>query len=126
MTIAYWCVLVAILLPYVWFSVVNSEAGKTRDNDEPRDFVSKLEGKAKRAWGAHLNSFEANTGFVAGVIIAHLAHAPQAWIDGLAVAFIVLRIVHGILYISGVGSVRSLVWVLSLACTVGLFVIGAF
>jgi len=33
-------VLVAILLPYVWFSVVNSEAGKTRAEGECYTYVT--------------------------------------------------------------------------------------
>lgn len=125
MTVAYWCVLVALLLPYVWFGVLNAKAGKARDNDSPRDFLPRLEGVAKRAYGAHVNSFEANTGFAAGVIIAHLAHAPQGRIDALALAFVALRVLHGILYLSGRGGLRSLVWFAGFVCIVALFVIGA-
>lgn len=125
MTIAYWCVLAAILLPYVWFGMMNATAAVGRDNDSPRDTVDQLEGMAKRAWWAHLNSFESNTGFVAGVIIAHLSHAPQGRIDLLALAYVGLRVLYGIAYIAGRGALRSSLWGLSLLCVIGLFVIGA-
>lgn len=125
MTIGYWCVLAALLLPYVWFAVMNATATASRDNDSPRDAVDHLEGIAKRAWWAHLNSFESNTGFVAAVIIAHLSHAPQNRIDLLAVTCVGLRILYGIAYVAGWGAVRSSLWGLGLACMIGLFIIAA-
>lgn len=126
MTIAYWCVLAAIMLPYVWFGVANAKAGRLRDNLSPRDFAGRLEaGMAKRAYGAHLNTFESIPGFMAAVIIAHLAHAPQGRIDLLAVTYVALRVAYGLLYIGNQGALRSGVWFASLLCVVGLFVISA-
>lgn len=85
MTIALWCVLAAILLPYVCFGIAvnrSREDGKrVRDNRNPRDFPNRIEGLPKRAWGAQLNSFESLPGFAAAVIIAPLVHAPQIRID---------------------------------------------
>lgn len=125
MTIAYWCVLVAIFLPYVWFGVANAKGGKERSNHYPRDFVARAEGTAKRALGAHLNTFETNPGFYAAVIIAHLAHAPQGRIDALAIAYVVVRLAYGLFYIGDKAAARSATWFLSLVCIVGLFVISA-
>jgi uncharacterized MAPEG superfamily protein len=125
MTIASWCVLIALILPYAWFGVLNAKAGAARDNSSPRDFLLRLEGPAKRALGAHLNSFEANTAFVAGVLIAQMAHAPQGRIDAAALLFVVLRVAYGLLYLAGQSSARSLVWSAGFACTVALFVIAA-
>lgn len=125
MTLAYWCVLVAIFLPYVWFGVANFKGGKERSNHYPRDFASRVDGLAKRAHGAHLNTFETNPGFYAAVIIAHLAHAPQGRIDLLAVAYVLLRVVYGLLYIGDRPALRSATWFLSVTCIVGLFVIAA-
>jgi uncharacterized MAPEG superfamily protein len=125
MTIASWCVLIALLLPYAWFGVLNVNAGVVRDNASPRDFLLRLQGPAKRALGAHLNSFEANTAFVAGVLIAQMAHAPQIRVDAAAVLFVALRVAYGLLYLAGHGTARSLVWSAGFVCTVGLFVIAA-
>lgn len=57
------------------------------------------------------------------MIIAHLARAPQHWIDGLALAFVVLRMGYTLLYIYNKPTLRSLVWTGGLLCVVGLFVI---
>lgn len=125
MTTAYWCVLAAIMLPYVWFGVANATGKGLRNNHYPRDFAARIDGLPKRAWGAHLNSFEALPGFAAAVIIAHLAHAPQARIDMLALAFIALRVAYGLCYLADKGALRSLFWFAGLVCVVGLFVVAA-
>lgn len=126
MTIAYWCVLVAILLPYIWTGVAKFTSGFTpRDNHHPRDYLDGLQGAAKRAHWAQLNTFESIPGFMAAVIIAHLAQAPQARIDALALTYIGLRLVYGILYITDRAALRSLVWAGGVACVVGLFMVAA-
>jgi uncharacterized MAPEG superfamily protein len=123
MTIAFWCVLIMILLPYVWFGILASKLGGRRDNNLPRAVLVGLEGTEARLLGAHLNSFEATIGFVAGVVIAQLAHAPQGRIDVLAIIFVLARVAHGILYMAGLGTLRSAAFFLGLACTIGLFVV---
>jgi len=126
MTIACWCVLVAIMLPYVWFGVSNAKGKGKRNNHYPRDFAQSAEGIANRAFGAHLNAFEALPAFAAAVIIAQLAgHASQNCINGLALAWVVLRIFHGVFYLADKGGPRSMVWFGALACVVGLFVVSA-
>lgn len=122
MTTAYWCVLVAALLPYV-FTAIAKTTGARFDNRDPRTWQSRLTGLPARAHAAHLNSFEAFPFFAAAVIIAHLAQAPQARIDQLALAFIALRIGFGICYLANWATVRSLVWALGMACVIGLFLI---
>ena len=79
----------------------------------------------QRAYWAQLNAFEAFPLFAAAVIIAHLARAPQTWVDGLAVAFIAFRIIYTLAYIYDKPLVRSLVWTGGLLCVIGLFVAGA-
>ena len=125
MTIAYWCVLAVILLPYVWFGFFAAQVGNARDNNQPRAVMARAEGQAQRALGAHLNSFEVSIGFVAAVIIAQLAHAPQARIDLLAIIFVAARLLYGILYLAGYGALRSAAFFVGLVCTIGLFVIAA-
>jgi uncharacterized MAPEG superfamily protein len=125
MTIAYWCVLVVILLPYVWFGFFAGRVGAARDNNQPRAVMASAEGPALRALGAHQNSFEASIGFIAAVIVAELAHAPQSRIDLLALIFVAARIAYGVLYLAGLGALRSLAFFVGLLCTIGLFVISA-
>ena len=50
---------------------------------------------------------------------------PLPTADLLALGYIASRIVYGFLYIAGLGTLRSLVWCLGLACIIGLFVIAA-
>ena len=64
-------------------------------------------------------------GFIGAVIIAHLAGAPQFWVDLLAVNFIVLRIFYGYLYVADMPKLRSLCWSLAFFCVLGLFVVSA-
>ena len=124
MTIAYWCVLVAALLPFA-FTLVAKTKGEKFSNRRPREWQAQLTGLPQRAHAAHLNSFEAFPPFAAAVIIAHQLSAPQAMVDGLALAFIVLRILYGILYIADKPSARSVVWFFALLCVVALFVVAA-
>lgn len=126
MTLAYWCVLAAILLPYIWTGVAKFTSGfRPRDNHNPREYLEKLEGPAKRAHWAQLNTFESIPGFMAAVIIAHQAGAPQATVDAIAVTYIGLRLAYGVLYITDKAQLRSLVWAGGVACIVALFVVSA-
>lgn len=126
MTTAYWCVLAAILMPYVWTGLAKFTSGfGPLDNHYPREYLDKLQGVPKRAHWAQLNTFESIPGFMAAVIIAHLAAAPQGRVDAIAVTYIVLRLLYGILYMTDQAVLRSLVWAASLGCVVALFVVAA-
>jgi uncharacterized MAPEG superfamily protein len=123
MTIAYWCVLAAALLPYL--AVGPAKAVESFDNHAPREWEARLTGWRARAYWAHLNGFEAFPPFAAGVIVAHLAGAPQGRVDVLAVAFVASRIVYGALYYADWATARSIVWTAGMACVVALFFAGA-
>lgn len=130
MTIAFWCVLAAILLPYICFGIaVNRGRGadgeRLRDNRNPRDFPSRIQGAARRAWNAQLNSFESLPGFAAAVIVAHLAAAPQNHVDALALIWVLARIAYVALYLADKSTLRSLAQFVSLGCVLGLFVVAA-
>jgi uncharacterized MAPEG superfamily protein len=123
MTIAFWCVLAAALLPYVFAGI--AKVGETPYNNRaPRLYLDSLQGRQQRAHWAQLNSYEAFPPFAAAVIIAHLCEAPQAQIDGWALAFVALRISYGWAYITDRATLRSLVWTGGVVCVVALFVIG--
>ncbi|HEX4937889.1 MAG TPA: MAPEG family protein, partial [Candidatus Kapabacteria bacterium] len=109
-------------MPYLWAIIAKGSAPKF-NNSKPREWLSKLEGRGARANWAQQNSFEAMPGFLAAVIIAHLAQAPQHQIDLIAVNFVVLRLFYGYLYLADQATLRSVVWALGVACVVALFVI---
>lgn len=129
MILAYWCVLIAALMP-LGFVLYAKLAGRRKmgleENHHPRQWLEQTEGAQKRAYWAQLNSFEAFPPFAAGVIIAAIAGGPVGTINFLAVAFLVLRVVYGWCYITDRASMRSVVWFAAALCTVALFFVGAW
>ncbi|MGH8212660.1 MAG: MAPEG family protein [Rhodanobacteraceae bacterium] len=129
MTIALWCVLLAILQPYICFGIAVNRSRlrgkKMRDNRSPRDFPNRLEGLPKRAWNAQLNAFESLPGFAAAVIIAELVHAHQVRIDMLALLWVAARLAYVIFYLGDKSTLRSSAQFVSMACVLGLFVVAA-
>jgi uncharacterized MAPEG superfamily protein len=124
MTIAFWCVLVAGLLPLL-ATVIAKWGLKGFDNNHPRVWLEKQSGYRARANAAQQNSFEAFPFFAAAVIVAHLAEAPQGRIDALAVAFIVLRLAYLGCYLADRATLRTLVWGLGYACIIATFFVSA-
>ncbi|WP_320821379.1 MAPEG family protein [Thalassolituus sp.] len=123
MTNAYWCVLIAAMMPYI-FTFIAKFTGGRYNNYSPREFLEKQEGFRKRANWAQMNSFEAFPAFAAAVIIAHLTGGEQGWIDTLAMTFIGLRVVYGVLYLGNFATMRTLVWTAALGCNIALFIAG--
>ncbi|PKO61050.1 MAG: hypothetical protein CVU23_12840 [Betaproteobacteria bacterium HGW-Betaproteobacteria-17] len=124
MTIALWCVLAAGLMPLLWTGIAKTTAPRFNNRD-PRGWQAKLEGRAKRAHAAHLNSFEAFPLFAIGVLVAQQASAAQATVDLLAVSFVGLRLAYGVCYLTDAHWLRSLVWFAALGCSIGLFLVAA-
>ncbi|MCU1718430.1 MAPEG family protein [Pseudomonas sp. 5P_3.1_Bac2] len=128
MTLAYWCVLIAIILPYVASITAKAVGGgfSPKYNHDPRAKLDTLTGMARRAHNAQLNGFEITPAFAAAVIIAHqIGVAGQAVIDQIAVAFIVSRVVYLLCYLLDWASLRSLVWIVGVGLIVSLFVLSA-
>lgn len=119
-TIAYWCVLVAAVLPivcagiakYGMFSKSPREGGY--DNHQPRAWLARQTDWRARANAAQANTFEALPFFFAAVIIAHQLQARQAALDILAFMFVVLRIAYVVMYVADMAKTRSAVWALAL------------
>jgi uncharacterized MAPEG superfamily protein len=118
-TIAYWCVLVSLLFPYV-FTVI-AKTGPGFDNRIPRLYLEQIEGWRKRAHWIQLNSFEIFPAFAAAVIIAHLVQKPQSLVNILAILFVVFRILYALCYLANRATLRTIFWGLGLLCVLGLF-----
>lgn len=131
MTIAYFCIIVACLLPLVCAGLAKSKGfGRPRreggfDNEQPREWLARLTGWQARANAAQANSFEALPLFVAGVLVAHQLQAAQGTINALALAFIALRLAFIGAYLADKASLRSLIWLAGVVVSVALFFIGA-
>ena len=123
---AYWCVVIAALLPYLWTTVAKA-SGERYDNRDPRGWVARQTNpRVHRANAAQLNAFEAFAPFAAAVVLAQLAGVPESRIAMLAIAFVVFRFLHGVIYTLGLKhSLRSFAWFAALACVVWLLVAAA-
>jgi uncharacterized MAPEG superfamily protein len=124
MPLAYWCVLIAALMPTA--IVTYAKAGSGRNNHNPRDTVDSLPPPRRRAYAAHLNAFESFPFFAAAVIVATTMGAPLYLVNVLAAIYIVLRVAHALLYINDVPSARSLVFTAGFLVNIAIFVLPAF
>lgn len=124
MPIAYWCVLVAALLPIVLVSY--AKMGVESDNRYPREDYDNLPPAKRRAYAAHQNAYENFPFFAAAVIIAMTMGASASMVGWLAMAYIAVRIVHGLLYINNMSSLRSLAYLAGLVINIAIFVLPAF
>lgn len=125
MTVALWCILIAICLPYLCTGIAKISGGYgLRNNHDPRGFLDSLEGLGKRAHAAQLNSFEVTPAFAAAVIVAHLAgNAELVTINVLSVLFITSRLLFIICYLADWAILRSLVWFVGMGLIVSFFVV---
>lgn len=121
MTIADLCLLGAVILTLVSIMPAKLDGRGAYDNANPRDPAFYTPGLRARSRGAHLNGYEAFPFFAAAVILAEMREVPQGTVNGLAVAFIVARIVYVLLYLTDRPSARSLVWSVGFACNLAIF-----
>jgi uncharacterized MAPEG superfamily protein len=125
MTLAYWCILIAAVMPIFWAAAAKA-GGRDFSNARPRDYLGALTGWRQRANWAQENSYEAFPPFAAAVIVAHLAAgAGQSTINALALTFVVARLVYGICYIADRSTLRSFAWLAGFAAMIALFVTAA-
>lgn len=127
MTFAYWCILIACLLPLFCAAYAKKAGGfRFKDNHNPRGFLARTQGAAARAHAAQQNGFEAFAPFATAVLTAHATgNAGQATVNTLAGLFILFRLAFIYCYIADKAALRSLMWAGGFVCTVGLFVVAA-
>ena len=125
MSIAYWCILIAAVLPFICVGFAKSGA-PGYNNKDPRGWVAKQDGyRVRNAYNAHLNAFEAFPTFAAGVLMAQFAGVDPDHVNLLAVAFIGFRVLHGVFYLAAIALMRSLAWMGGFACAIGLMALAA-
>jgi uncharacterized MAPEG superfamily protein len=123
MTVALWCVLIAIFLPYVCTAIAKASGRyNLKDNHDPRDFLESLNGLGRRAHAAQLNSFEVMPAFAVAVLAAHLVGTAQlVTVNVLAVLFITSRLLYIICYLADWAILRSLVWFVGMGLIASFF-----
>jgi uncharacterized MAPEG superfamily protein len=128
MTIPLWSLLVASLLPYIWFGVASGlrkqEFG-VADNRHPRLQEAQQTDRGARAMGASANAFEALSVFAPAVIVAHLRAAGSPVATVLAIAWLLLRVVHGIAYLGDKPALRTACFALASVCAIALYFVAA-
>jgi uncharacterized MAPEG superfamily protein len=121
MTIALWCVLISALLPIATAGFAKIVAGRY-DNNDPRTRAQTYEGRAKRAYAAHQNGYEAFPLFAAAVLVAEMKGGPHGMVDALAAAYVLARIGYVGCYIADLASLRSVIWTAGLGCAIAIFI----
>jgi len=128
MSIPFWSLLVAALMPIVLAWVGGYFRQKQLgvvDNKQPRAQYVLLKGAGARAVAAQQNAWEALAIFTVAVFVAHLAGADAATSALAAEIFIVARVFHAVFYIADKDALRSLAFIVGLGCSIWLFVMAA-
>ena len=124
MTFAYVCIVIALILPMIWAGIAKKESKIPINNNTPRDYIRHLQGRAKNAYGVEQNSYESFPPFAIAVIVAHLTGGTQLTIDILAGLYIASRLMYGVFYLQGKGTLRSSTFMVGLIATISLFFVG--
>jgi uncharacterized MAPEG superfamily protein len=128
MSIPFWCVFISALLIYVARMPV-ARAMKEQggyNNHLPRQQQAQLTGFGARALAAHQNSIEAFILFAVGVLMAHTTQTMGWLIDLLAIIFVIARVLYLGFYLADRPSLRSLVWLVGLVCSLLLMISPTF
>jgi uncharacterized MAPEG superfamily protein len=126
MTVAEWCLFGAVILYLGTLAPTKALAPTEFDNADPRAPAFYKHPIRKRALGAHINGIETFPFFATAVLLAEFRHASQAWIDGLAVAFLVARIAFVLAYVGNAATTRTVLWNAAMAFNVGLFFLSGY
>ena len=123
-TVAYWCVLIAALLPLACALLAKRGGFRGSDNHDPRAWLARQTGWRARANAAQANSFEALPFFMGAVIIAHQLGAGQTALDLLALLWVLLRMFYIMMYVADMPLARSMVWGGAFAVNIAIFFLG--
>jgi uncharacterized MAPEG superfamily protein len=124
MPLAYWCILIAALLPIGLVSF--AKAGTGSDNRHPREELESLPAAKRRAYAAHQNAYENFPFFAVAVVASATQGAPVGTLNALAVLYIVARVAHGALYINDSARLRSMAYGAGLLINIAIFVLPVF
>jgi uncharacterized MAPEG superfamily protein len=113
------CLFIALLLPFIAKLPVAIAMNKLDgyNNNHPRSQQAKLTGFGARALAAHQNAFESVIIFAPAVLLAIATNHTGEFIQQLAIAHIVARVIYNALYLYNKSTVRSLVWAVGILCS---------
>lgn len=128
MTTPFWCLLIAVFIPYVLAGTSGYFKAKqfgAIDNNNPRAQAAQLTGAGARAWAAQQNAWEALAVFTAAVVVAHLAGADAGRSAMAAQLFLGARVLHAIFYIADLATARSAIFFVGFGSCLWLFWLAA-
>ena len=122
MSILVWVLFAALLLPYIAkvpVAIAMNKLGKY-DNSHPRSQQNELTGFGARALAAHQNAFESLIIFTPAILLAITTNNTSSVIQQLAITYIVSRLIYNVLYLANISTLRSIIWFISLFCSLGI------
>jgi uncharacterized MAPEG superfamily protein len=124
MTFDLWCLVVNAVwgLALVYIEVFgNTKAGGTEWNAGNRETQPKAPawvGRAGRALANHKENFPL---FLTAILVVHIAGKVDRVSVLAAVVYVVVRLLHALVYIAGIQKVRSAMYVLGVIATLTIF-----
>ncbi|MCG8592520.1 MAG: MAPEG family protein [Proteobacteria bacterium] len=128
MTTPFWCLLVAVLIPYGLAGLGGYHKHRqfgSVDNRSPREQAASLTGTGARVVAAQKNAWEALPVFGAAVLVAHAAGADPRLSAVAAVVFVIARVLHAGFYVGDLAPLRSLAFLVAFGCSLWLFGLAA-
>ena len=119
MTQITWLLLAAAFLPFI-ATVAAKAGGKGFNNNNPRPWLSSLDGWPARANAAQMNLFEGLPFFYAAVLFALYKQADIPLLTILMLVWVVVRLAYIAAYIADYASIRSLLWFASFVVNIAL------
>ena len=123
-----YCLIAATILPYVWATLSTAIRKKefgSLDNNNPRVQQAKLTGPGARAYAAQQNAWEALAVFAPAAIVAWVGNPTSSLVAPLGLAWLGLRVLHGVFYVADKATPRSACFAMAMLCAVALFLVGA-
>jgi uncharacterized MAPEG superfamily protein len=121
MTLADLCLLGAVIVIIGTIAIAKANGRDKFDNARPRSAAFYKDPFRARALGAHQNGIETFPLFAAAVILAEMRGVRQPVVDGLAVAFLVVRIAYVAAYLKDRARLRSAIFAVGFAVTLAIF-----
>jgi len=119
-----YCIAAAAALIYLPFLVVGyARMSVGYDIGAPRAMFDKLPPYAQRATWAHQNSFETFMIFAAAALMAYVTNLDSTVAVGAAIAFVVVRLLYSVFYITNVPLARSLMFGIGSLCSGTLIIL---
>lgn len=120
-----WLILLAALLP-LFAAAASKFRGKGFDNNNPRMWLASQEGWRARANAAQQNLLEGLPFFFAAVLFAIYSQADYGRLATLMAVWLLLRLAYLLIYLADYATIRSIVWVISLATNIAILTAGNF